>query len=75
VIDPTIEDAVDAAHALSGGLTVSASVSFTVQPGRTKKVKVKLNSKGKSLVEEAGKQGLEVTLTGSGLKPRKLTVR
>jgi hypothetical protein len=50
------------------------SGSFNVGSGKAGKIKVKLNSKGQKLLEEAGKAGLKVKLSGSGVKPRTLTI-
>jgi hypothetical protein len=49
------------------------SASFSLVAGAEKTVAVKLNSKGTSYLAEAGKQGLKVKLSGSGVKGR--TVR
>jgi carboxypeptidase family protein len=49
--------------------------SFSIPAGQTKTIAVKLTSKGKQLLEKAGKKGLTVTLKGSGVRQRKLTLK
>lgn len=49
--------------------------SFSIPAGQTKTIAVKLTSKGKQLLEKAGKKGLSVTLKGSGVRKRKLTLK
>lgn len=51
------------------------SASFQVPAGKSKAIKVKLTKQGKSLLAEAGKGGLKVKLTGSGVKSRTLTLK
>jgi hypothetical protein len=51
------------------------SASFEIAVGKSKAIKVKLNSKGAAYLAEAGKQGLKVRLTGSGVKGRTLTIK
>jgi hypothetical protein len=55
--------------------TTIGSASFSLAAGAEKTVAVKLNSKGTAYVEEAGKKGLKVKLTGSGVKGRSITVK
>jgi hypothetical protein len=50
------------------------SGSVTVGAGKAATVAVPLNSTGEKLLRQAGKKGLEVKLSGSGVKPRTLTV-
>ncbi len=56
-------------------ITIGSLNSFSVPAGKSKAIKVKLTSKGKSLLAEAGKKGLKVKLTGSGVKARSLTLK
>lgn len=49
--------------------------SFSIPAGQTKTIAVKLTSKGKQLLKKAGKKGLTVTLKGSGVRKRKLTLK
>lgn len=51
------------------------SASFSLANGAEKTVAVKLNSKGTAYLEEAGKKGLKVKLTGSGVKSRTVTLK
>jgi hypothetical protein len=51
------------------------SASIQVPPGKSKAIKVKLTKQGKSILTEAGKGGLKVKLTGSGVKARTLTLK
>ncbi len=55
-------------------VTISKAASFSISPGKSKKVTLKLTSKGKKLVKEAGKKGVKVKLAGSGVKPKTLTL-
>ncbi|HEX4306813.1 MAG TPA: carboxypeptidase regulatory-like domain-containing protein [Solirubrobacterales bacterium] len=50
------------------------SGSVTVGAGKAATVAVPLNSTGEKLLKRAGRQGLKVKLSGSGVKPRTLTV-
>lgn len=52
-----------------------ATASFKLAAGKTKAIKAKLTSKGATLLAGAGKAGLKVKLTGSGVKARTLTVK
>jgi PKD domain-containing protein len=49
--------------------------SFSVAAGGTTTVTVKLNRLGKRLLAAAGKRGLKVNLTGSGIVPRSLVLK
>jgi len=51
------------------------NASFKLAAGKSKAIKVKLNSKGAAYLAEAGKQGLKVKLTGQGVKGRTLTIK
>jgi hypothetical protein len=44
--------------------------AFSIAPGHTATVKVPLNAKGKAMLRHAGKRGLKVRLTGTGIKGR-----
>jgi len=49
--------------------------SFSLASGRSKTIAVKLNGTGKKLLKKAGKAGLKVTLTGSGVEDRTLKLK
>jgi hypothetical protein len=51
------------------------SASFSLAAGAEKTVAVKLNSKGTTYLAEAGKKGLKVKLTGSGVKGRTVQLK
>lgn len=53
---------------------VIGSGSVTVGAGKVATIAVPLNAKGESLLAKAGKAGLKVKLTGTGVKHRTLTV-
>lgn len=55
--------------------TTVGSASFSLGVGTDKTVAVKLTSKGATYVKEAGKKGLKVKLTGSGVKGRSITLK
>jgi hypothetical protein len=57
------------------GKTITiGTASFNIAVGAHRAVAVKLNPKGEKLLGEAGKKGLQVKLSGTGVKPRTLTV-
>jgi hypothetical protein len=51
------------------------AASFSIAPGKTRPVTVKLSGKGRSLLAAAGKKGLKLTLAGTGVRSRTLTVK
>jgi hypothetical protein len=48
---------------------------FSIPAGKSKTIRVKLTGKGKRLVRRAGKRGLKVQLTGSGVKHGVVTLK
>jgi hypothetical protein len=54
---------------------VIGSGTFTIAAGKTRTIALPLNSAGEKLLAKAGKAGLQVKLTGSGVKPRTLIVK
>lgn len=49
--------------------------SFSIPAGKSKVVRVKLNGKGKALLQQAGNKGLKVKVTGKGVKKRTVTLK
>lgn len=51
-----------------GGAVAIGKAPFSIPPGKSKTVAVKLNGKGKALVKQAGAKGLKAKVTGEGVK-------
>ncbi|HEY1688084.1 MAG TPA: hypothetical protein VGF95_04395 [Solirubrobacteraceae bacterium] len=62
------------AHGKAKKVTIG-SASFAIAANSSQAVAVKLTAKGAGYVTKAGKHGLKVKLSGSGVKPRTLLVK
>lgn len=63
-------------HSRKGGHgALIGTGKFSISAGHRATVKVKLNGKGKSLVQHAGSSGLKVELTGTGIKKRTVKIK
>jgi len=60
---------------LAVGRKLIGKARFSVAAGKAKVVKVKLRGKGKALVRKAGRRGLKVKLTGTGVKRRRVVLK
>jgi Carboxypeptidase regulatory-like domain len=58
-----------------GSSVVIGQAHFSIAAGKSATVHVHLKSKGASLLGKAGKRGLKVTLSGSGVKGRTLVLK
>jgi hypothetical protein len=65
-------------EAKSGKRTTSVTVGtahFSIAVGKSATIRVRLTAKGRSLLGKAGKRGLKVTFSGSGVKGRTLVLK
>jgi hypothetical protein len=53
----------------------AGTARFSIAVGKSATIHVRLTAKGRSLLGKAGKRGLKVTLSGSGVKGRTLVLK
>lgn len=58
-----------------GGAVAIGKAHFSIPPGKSKTVAVKLNGKGKALVKQAGAKGLKAMVAGTGVTKGSVTLK
>ncbi len=62
-------------HKKGSGSVAIGKAHFSIPPGKSKTVAVKLNGKGKALVKQAGAKGLKATVVGTGVSKGSVTLK